>query len=125
MLALIISLTMGLVDLSVLSVPPHIEKEWTVEEMKRLATEKANEHNLNVKRFLKVIECESNWDRFAVGDNGLSHGLAQFYYPTRDWKIATSSAYEPEIALTLMAKAWSKGDASRWSCYRLTASSDL
>lgn len=74
MLALLVSMMMFGYDPSVLTVPVVFaqEKEWTVDEMKSLATKKAKAHHLNVARFLKVIECESNWDRFAVGDNDRS-----------------------------------------------------
>ena len=124
-LALLLSLTLSVSDPSQLTAHhAHAEERvWTVEEMKDLATEKAKAYGLNVDRFLKTITCESQWDRFAVGDNGLSHGLAQFYHPTRDWNIATSSAYEPEIALELMAKTFEKGEAYRWTCWRLLSSS--
>lgn len=111
-----------LFNTTLLTVPitPFVEaapKEWTVPEMKELATKKAKEHGLKVKKFLQVIECESGWDRFAKGDNGKSHGLAQFYYPGR-WGISTSSAYEPDIALEIMAQAWDDSRASEWSCWR-------
>ena len=120
-LALLLSLTLSVSDPSRLTVPiAHAEERaWTVDEMKTLATTIAKDHGLNVHRFLKTIECESRWDRFAVGDNGLSHGLAQFYHPTRDWGMATSSAYEPEIALEMMATAWEKNEAYRWTCWRV------
>jgi len=105
----------------ILTVPEELmvipEKVWTVQDMKGLATKEAKEHGLNVRRFLKVIERESGWDRFAIGDNGLSHGLAQLYYPTRDWGIATSSAYDPEIALEIMASAWENGLHRKWSAW--------
>ena len=117
--ALVLSMMMGF-DPSVLTVPivhaEELTKEWTVEEMKTLATEKAKAHGLNVFRFLETIRCESLWDRFAVGDQGRSHGLAQFYYPGR-WGISTTSAYEPEIALEVMAQAWEDDRYSEWSCW--------
>jgi hypothetical protein len=130
MLGLVISLMMLAstspsvltVDLTTVPIDTNITKEWTIEEMKTLAEEKARKYGLHVYRFKKTIECESRWDRFAQGDfrNGkpTSFGLAQFHYPTRDWDMATSSAYEPEVALEVMALAWSRDEAFRWSCWQ-------
>jgi hypothetical protein len=108
-------------DLSKLTVPitPFVEAaELSTNELKAMATEIAMEHKLNVPHFLKTIECESNWDTRAVGDGGLSHGLVQLYYPTRDWGIATTSAYEPRLSMEIMAEAWQKNLASKWTCWR-------
>ncbi len=95
----------------------------TKSALQALAKEAAIKHGLNVSRFLAVIECESSWDTNAKGDyrkgEPTSFGLAQLHYPTRDWGIATSSAYVPEIALTLMAEAWVKNKQHKWSCYNI------
>ena len=124
MLAFLISLMLAsTTPSSILTIPivhaEELTKEWTVIEMQTLAEDIARKHGLNVYRFKKTIECESQWNRFAVGDQGRSHGLAQFYYPTRDWGIATSSAYDPEIALEIMASAWRRGEHRRWVCWSL------
>lgn len=100
----------------VLTIP---ENEWSKQEMVDLATDIAEVRGLDVDLFLAVINCESRWDRFAVGDHGLSHGLAQLYYPTRDWGIATTTAYDPIEALSIMGNAWVAGDAWRWTCFRV------
>lgn len=124
MLAFLVSLMMTSTSPSVLSVPvvsttlQSTKTELTIDKLKSLATEKAEEHGLNVQKFLDVINCESQWDRYAVGDHGTSFGLAQLHYPTRDWGIATSTAYEPDVALEIMASAWARGEASRWSCWK-------
>jgi len=114
-------------DPSVLTIPPEMMvvpehlKEWTVEEMKNLATEKAKEHHLKVNRFLEVIDCESGWNPDAEGDfikgKPTSFGLAQFHYPER-WGLSTSSAKNPQIALETMAQAWEDDRYSEWSCWR-------
>lgn len=83
-----------------------------------LAVAIANKHNLNVGRFLGTIQCESNWDIEAVGDNGTSFGLAQLHHPERDWGITIEQAKIPEVALEIMADAWVKGEQGRWTCWR-------
>lgn len=122
MLALIISaMLLGQQDPSVLTVPMAHASALTTDELKAMATEIAKEHHLNVNRFLKTIECESNWDVYAKGDyvkgEPTSFGLAQLHYPTRDWGVATSTAYEPRFALETMAKKWENGEQRRWSCW--------
>lgn len=94
------------------------QKTWTIPEMQELATEKAQAHGLNVAKFLDVINCESGWDPNIIGDHGTSFGLAQLHYPTKDWGIATTTATDPEVALEIMASAWDRGQASRWSCWK-------
>lgn len=124
MLALLASMMMFGFNPSVLTVPVVYAQEidaksWTVDELKSLATDKAKEHNLNVEHFMKVIECESGWNPSTTGDNETSFGLAQLHYPTRDWGIATSSAYDPRISLEIMASAWQRNEYARWSCWRM------
>lgn len=84
-----------------------------------LAVQIANEHNLNVERFLKVIDCESGWNPDAIGDSGTSFGLAQLHQPVRDWGLTIEQAKDPRTALTTMAEAWQRGEASRWTCWRI------
>ena len=91
-------------------------KTWTTPELKTLATEKAQKYHLNVKKFLDVIECESEWKIDAVGDGGASIGLAQFYYPYR-WGLSTTTAKDPDIALETMAQAWHDDRYKEWSCW--------
>ncbi len=120
MLAVVVSLMMlPSFNPAVFTVPIVPIPEWKKESLMVYATEVATDHGLNVERFLKTIQCESGWNRFAVGDQGLSHGLAQFYRPLRDWGITAEQAYDPLIALPLMARAWQKGEAYRWTCWRL------
>lgn len=90
----------------------------TIEDVQDYASFAAKEHGLNVKHFLGTIECESHWDFEAVGDDGTSFGIAQLHYPSRDWGIATSSAFNPKLSIDIMADSWSKGEARRWSCWK-------
>lgn len=119
MLALLLAMTLTGFDPSVLTVP--IETV-PIENPKEIAVRIATSYHLNVDKFLAVINCESEWNTTAKGDyrNGkpTSFGLAQLHNPKRDWGITIEQAYVPEIALTLMAKAWNKGEAWRWSCWK-------
>ncbi len=95
----------------------------SIPELKTIATDIAIAHGLNVDHFLGTIGCESQWDIYAKGDFATStgytsFGLAQLHYPTRDWGIATSTAYEPRTALEMMASAWDRKEQARWTCWR-------
>ncbi len=86
---------------------------------REIATREAIKHGLMVDRFLKVIECESQWNTKAVGDHGTSYGLAQLHNPVSDWGVTKEEAMDPEVALPIMAEAWGRGEHTRWSCWWL------
>ena len=92
--------------------------KFTKDDLKTLAVGIATAHGLNAKKFLSVIECESGWDTHAVGDHGTSFGLVQIHYPQRDWGITKEQAFEPLRAMEIMANAWERGEARRWSCWK-------
>lgn len=133
--------THNLQDTSILKVPTVSAQELTVDDLKGIATEIAEEHHLNVQHFLRTIEGESNWDINAEGDypdgkGGFvqeskapegaiptSIGLCQLHYPTRDWGISTSTAYQPRVCMEIMATAWEKGQAKKWSAYNALVAS--
>ncbi|HEY6019625.1 MAG TPA: hypothetical protein VIY48_06915 [Candidatus Paceibacterota bacterium] len=79
----------------------------------------AASYSLNAGHFKAVVSCESQWNASAVGDGGQSYGIAQFYHPEQDWGFTKEQALDPYFALDQMAKAWSEGKASKWSCWRI------
>ncbi len=109
--------------------------EFSVSDLKLIATNIATNHGLNVDHFLTVIGCESQWNPKADGDYPDGHGgwvakkyapegaqpttfgLVLLHYPTRDWGIATSTAYQPITSMEMMAAAWNRGEQRRWSCW--------
>lgn len=77
----------------------------------------ANKYNVSSEVMLKVIDCESRGVETAVGDGGDSHGLVQIHLPS--WpEITQEQAINPGFALDFMAKRFSEGRYSLWSCYR-------
>ena len=68
--------------------------------------------------FVETLNCESGFNPLAVGDSGTSFGIAQFHNPT-EWGITESQALNPWLSIALAADSWSRGESSRWSCYRL------
>jgi len=70
----------------------------------------------------KVIKCESNGKQTAVGDSGLSRGIAQFQKPTFDRlskkfgeELNYNSSYDQ---LKLMVWSIANGYGSNWTAYR-------
>lgn len=121
---------------SILSVPSvPVVHQLTTDDLKQLAVETAKAHGLNVSHFLAVINMESGWNIYATGDypdgkgnfvteanaplgsKPTSFGLSQLHYPSRDWGISTSTAYDPKASLEIMATSWENGEAYRWSAW--------
>ena len=126
MLALILALTFGSLDLSVLNVPvvPEQPKIWTREEETALPIEKAEEYGLHKKRFLATLECENGFnakgqsEHYYKGVREDSWGSAQINLPSHK-SITKKMAEDPEFAVTFMAAEWSKRNHLIWSCYEI------
>jgi hypothetical protein len=126
MLALIMALTMAVPHPSILSVPffePEVVAvEWTQEDVRALAVEKAKEYGLHKGRFLKTLECENNFnakgqsEHYYKGKREMSFGSAQIHLPSHPG-ITQEMAEDPEFAITFMAQKWANGEARIWSCY--------
>jgi len=70
----------------------------------------------------KVIQCESNGKQTAVGDSGLSRGIAQFQKPTFDMlskkmgeELDYNSSYDQ---IKLMVWSISNGYGRNWTAWR-------
>ena len=50
----------------------------------KYAVERSVDESINTKKFLTLIDCESGWNKKAIGDNGKANGLAQFWRGTFD-----------------------------------------
>lgn len=82
-----------------------------------LVKERANQFHVKESVMREVISCESDWNVHAIGDHGHARGLAQIndiYHP----EVSQEQAFDPDFAITFMAKAMSEGRASEWTCWR-------
>jgi len=86
-----------------------------LKEYLALITEK---YGLNYEELYKVVECESNWNVNAVGDDGRSFGLAQFLKTTFE-EECNGDYYNSYDQLKCMGEMWDRGMQRRWTCYRL------
>jgi len=128
MLAMIMFMTMGLTDLSVLHVPAYIANEWTQKMVKDLAIEQAQRYGIDKERFLNTLACENAFNAKGQSNhyhNGVrenSWGAAQFWLTKpmtlEDGTLITQEiAEDPAQAIPAMAWHFSEGRATKWSCY--------
>ncbi len=89
---------------------------------KELIKKYSTEYNISYKLVSKIIYCESRGKINAIGDNGLSYGVAQFQKPTFNWmkkKLGKRLDYKSESdQIELLSYALSKGWGRNWTSYR-------
>lgn len=80
-------------------------------------------HAADVNLVINIIECESSGRHDAVGDDGVSVGIAQFQKPT--FEMFKRKAGHPEWhwknpihQLRLMSWMLDHGHGRHWTCYR-------
>lgn len=116
---------------SVLTVPIE-EIAWTQEMVKELAIKQAKKYGLNKERFLKTLECENNFNakgqsnHYYKGKRENSWGAAQYWLDKPmtledGTPITREIAENPALAIPAMAWHFSKGRASKWSCFALVS----
>ena len=96
-----------------------IANAWSadnIESVREYAVYLAVHENLNVGEFLAVIECESRFNKNAIGDSGNSYGLAQIHLPSHP-TVTRELALNPFWSLNWMAEQWIKGNKKIWSCW--------
>ncbi len=62
-------------------IPPSASDQWKFQNMQRLVDRYAKKYGIDRERWHKLIELESQWDRFAVSKKHAS-GLCQIWPPT-------------------------------------------
>lgn len=61
--------------------PPTHTTYWKLQNMQRLVQRYAKKHHIDLDKWYRLIELESNWNRFAVSKKG-AVGLCQIWPPT-------------------------------------------
>lgn len=118
---------------------PQIKPRTTVREpstapdhLKSLVRQISAKYGVSESEMLRVISCENrDWNPKAqsrhrykagnrwgqpVGSYEQSFGLVQIHLPDHP-TITYEQATDPEFAITFMAKKFSEGRQSMWSCY--------
>jgi hypothetical protein len=77
----------------------------------------ADKYNVSSSTISAVIKCESSFNTNAIGDGGTSFGLAQIHLPAHP-HVTREQAFDPDFAISFMAKEMSIGNSWKWSCYK-------
>lgn len=109
--------------------PDRTIEDYSVQE---LIAHFADEYNVSAERMSATIKCESNYitdvqskhkytftnaeKGIYKGEQELSFGLVQIHLPSHP-HITKAQAIDPVFAVEFMAKAFSTGQQSMWTCY--------
>jgi soluble lytic murein transglycosylase-like protein len=77
----------------------------------------ALQYKVSAEVMRKVIQCESNFDPKALGDHNQSRGLVQIHKPSHP-QITDEQAFDPDFAISFLAKHLSEGRGKMWTCWR-------
>jgi hypothetical protein len=90
--------------------------EYSRKQIVRIIYAAADRYGQSRSDMLRVAECESNLDPYAVNPSG-SYGLFQFIRST--WKstpFGNKDIFDPEANANAAAWMWSEGRKSEWVC---------
>lgn len=79
--------------------------------------EKALFYKVSAKEIIKTVECESNYNKEAVGDNGNSFGIVQINLPAHP-EITKEKAFDIDFAIEFITSEFAKGNQWKWSCWK-------
>lgn len=113
-------------------------KEWDKEAILELIHQKSLFYGVSEAVMVKVVTCENpefdpKLQSYVIESDGKreeSWGIAQWHIPSKNRKkdgsiITKEDALNPELALDNMAWYFSRGLASRWTCYRMLVQSSI
>jgi soluble lytic murein transglycosylase-like protein len=84
----------------------------------------SKKYSVESKLLADVIDCESSYNIYALGDGGHSRGLAQIHDEFHP-EVSDEQAYDPEFAVEFLARYISEGKGSQWTCYRKTVDNSI
>ena len=91
--------------------------EVPAETLEEMSDRIADEYGVSKETMRFVVDCESDWNPEAVGDQGHSHGLVQIHLPSHR-SITKELAQDPEFALRFLAGHLKEGRGDMWTCFR-------
>lgn len=100
-----------------------IKPEATSTSVEGMISFYAEKYEVSSSTMYATLKCESNFRSDAIGDQGRSFGIAQFFLPagnkTEDGQVITKEmAQNNEIAISTMAYYFKIGHARKWTCWR-------
>jgi len=95
---------------------PRAEAEvLTTDDLRTIAAADAALYKINSDKFLKVIDCESQFDPNTVSATG-DYGVAQINLKYHS-EITKAQALDPIFSLRWAAGQWSANRQKLWSCW--------
>lgn len=101
-----------------------VKVNWTADRIKQAYKEQAEKHNVSFEEMWNTVLCEnpqlipdlqSHWTLH--GKREESYGISQIHLPS--WpNVSYEQAIDPQFSAEFMAKRFSEGLASRWTCWR-------
>lgn len=77
----------------------------------------ASEFGVSETQMAQTIQCESQGFSGAIGDHGMSYGIAQIHLPAHP-DISKEEALNKEWSIRWMAQQFSLNKQQMWSCWR-------
>lgn len=93
-----------------------IRVNWTEERIKEEIHSVSQEYGVSEEVMTKVIQCESQFKKDALGDHGKSRGLVQIHSDYHD--VSDEEAYDPAYAIRFLAQHLKEGNGNLWTCFR-------
>ena len=73
-------------------------------------------YGIDPVKIIKTIECESNFNRWAVGDNGAAVSVAQYHWSTFQ-RYCHGNYWVAEDQIECAVRMIAEGGARNWTCY--------
>jgi uncharacterized protein YraI len=94
----------------------HGDEQYSRRQIVNIINAAADRYGQSRSAMLRVAECESNLDPYAVNPSG-SYGLFQFIRSTwRSTPYGNKNIFDPEANANAAAWMWSEGRKSEWVC---------
>ncbi len=120
LLAFLFSLILSNQNPSVLTVPVQtvtiVAESKTLKDIAIDSAEKYKLTPLKTEMMMKVITCESDWNRYAVSKTD-DYGISQLHISA--WGFTKAEAFSPTFSLNFIARQFSLGHEHYWTCSRL------
>lgn len=98
-----------------------IHREPLPVDVEGLLDEYSTLYGVSREIMMRTLYCESRLKFDAVGDGGHSFGIAQIHLPSHP-EITKADALDPDFAIRFMAQEFEKGNAWKWTCWRIISS---
>lgn len=105
------------------NLPPDVTKSsitrvYSRDEVISLIEKISQQRSISDVIIKTIVNCESQYNTRALGDNGHSRGLVQIYDSYHP-NITHEMAYDPVFAVNFLIDNLKAGRGSMWTCYNI------